>query len=175
MEGLRTTNELRFYLDANGKSFILTRDAAGSEERRGTFVHVNTPAFDGNWQWRDADGNQQPHVSLFSARYSPANPFLPELDKTYRAFALRLRDESCLECHTPANKAESERLVLLQTPMHAAGEVENVIDAVTRKEMPQDDIGLRKDMPVEHRTAILTAAVSFRDELARANEWETTH
>ena len=170
-----TSNELRFYLDPTGKAFIVTRDAAGSDERRGAYAPVTTPAFDGNWQWRDANGNLQPHASLFSARYSSINPYLPGLDKAYRSFALRIRDKSCLNCHTPANKAESERLVLLQTPLHAAGEVDNVIKAVQTSEMPQDDIGLRKDIPREHRTAVLGAAMAFRDELAHADKWEAAH
>jgi hypothetical protein len=168
-------NELRFYLDPNGMAFVVTRDAAGSNDRRGAYAHVNPPVFDGAWQWRDADGNQQPRVSLFAARYSQSNPILPDLDKTYRSFALRIRDESCLNCHTPINRAESERLVLLQTPQHAAGEIDNVIKAIKSGEMPQDDIGLRKDVPAERRAAILDAALTFRDELAMADQWEAGH
>jgi len=41
--------------------------------------------------------------------------------------------------------------------------------------MPQDDIGLRKDVPAERRAAILDAALSFRDELAMADQWEAGH
>jgi hypothetical protein len=170
-----TANELRFYIDAKGQAFLVTRDAAGNEEGRGPFAPVTPPAFDGNWQWRDANGNLQPHASLFTARYSQSNPYLPQLDKAYRSFALRIRDESCLDCHTPANKAEADRLVLLQTPLHAAGEINNVIKAVQTKEMPQDDVGLRKEIPPEHRAAVLSSAIAFRDELARADKWEALH
>jgi len=169
-----TANEIRFYIDPAGQAFIITRDAAGSEERRGAYAHAMTPAFDG-WQWRDAGGNLQPRASLFAARYSRTNPNLPDLDKAYRSFALRIRDEACLDCHTPANRAEADRLVLLQTPLHAAGEIDNVIKAVRSKEMPQDDIGLRKDIPAAHRAAVLNVAQAFRDELARADKWETIH
>jgi hypothetical protein len=170
-----TSNEIRFYIGPKGKAFIVTRDAAGSEDRRGVYAPAVTPAFDGSWQWLDANGKPRPRSFLFTTRYSQANPYLPELDKTYRSFALRIRDESCLDCHTPANKAEADRLVLLQTPMHAAGEIENVIRAIKTREMPEDDIGLRKDIPAEHRTAVLNAALAFRDELARADKWESTH
>jgi hypothetical protein len=168
-----TANEIRFYLDPRGRIFIATRDAAGSEQGRGPYAPAMTPAFDKAWQWQDANGNLQPHVSLFSARYSRANPYLPDLDKTYRSFALRIRDQSCLNCHTPANTAEQDRLVLLQTPLHAAGEIDNVIKAVKTGEMPQDDIGLRKDIPDKDRAAVLNAAVTFRDELALADKWES--
>ncbi len=168
-------NELRFYLDPNSLAFIVTRGAAGNESRRGIYAHADTPAFDGTWQWRDANGDQQPRVSLFGARYSQANPILPDLDQTYRSFALKVRDESCLNCHTPANLGQSDRLVLLQTPRHAAGEIDDVIEAIRSGKMPQDDIGLRKEIPVERRTAILNAAVSFREKLGLADEWEAAH
>jgi hypothetical protein len=169
-----TANEIRFYLDPKGQVFVATRSAAGDDGRRGAYTHAVTPAFDGSWEWQDAGGSQQPYVSLFSARYSQANPYLTGLDQTYRSFALRIRDESCLDCHTPANKAESERLVLLQTPLHAAGEIDNVIRAVEDREMPEDDIGLRKDIPAANRAAVLRDATAFRDELARADKWEAT-
>ena len=169
----QTANELRFYLDAKDQAFIVTRDAAGSEERRGRYALIDRPGFDGAWQWRDAEGRAQPRATLFSARYSQDNPFLADLDKSYRVFALRMRDESCLACHTPVNEAKMDRLVLLQTPVHAAAEIDNVIKVLQSGEMPQDDIGLRKDIPADHRAAILNAAIALRDELARADAWET--
>lgn len=168
-------NEIRLYLNGAGRAFIITRGAAGSNDRRGAYDHVQTPAFSGKWQWQDAAGTLQPSASLFATRYQPANPYLPDLDEAYRAFALRMRDQSCLNCHTPLNTAEADRLVLLQTPMHAAGEIDNVIKAVNGKEMPQDDIGLPKDIPAADRAAILGAAVAFRDELRLADGWEATH
>lgn len=169
-----TANEIRFYLDPRGQIFIATRDAAGSDEHRGDYAHVTTPAFDGAWQWQDAQSGPQPHVSLFSARYSNTNPYLSDLDTTYRSFALGMRDQSCLNCHTPSNKAEQNRLVLLQTPLHAAGEIDNVIKSVQSGEMPQDDIGLRKDISVADRAAVIRAAVAFRDNVVLADKWEQT-
>ena len=133
-----TANELRFYLDEQGLTFLVTRDAAGSDAWREPYRLVTPPAFDGAWLWRDADGVAQPHVSLFSARYDSANPFLHDLDAAYRDFAVRLRDESCLECHTPVNTAKADRLVLLQTPLHAAAEIDDVIKAL---EKPGDATG----------------------------------
>lgn len=44
-----------------------------------------------------------------------------------------------------------------------------------RRAFAEDDIGLRKDIPPEHRAAVLSAAMAFRDELARADKWEATH
>jgi hypothetical protein len=167
-----TANELRFYLGIDGKAFLITRDAAGSEDRRGPFAHVTPPAFNG-WQWHDSNGKTEPHVSLLASLYSPNNPFLPRADTAYKDFALRMRNETCLECHTPANKADAERLVLLQTPMHAAGEIDNVIKAVKSGEMPQNDIGLRADVPPERRAALLQAAMVFKVRLVQADAWES--
>ncbi len=168
-----TANELRFYLASDGKIFVVTRGAMGSEDRRGPFAHVTPPAFAGDWQWHDSGGHLEPHVSLLGNLYSPKNPFLPKADAAYRDFALRVRDDTCLDCHTPANKAEADRLVLLQTPVHAAGEIDNVIKAVKSGEMPQDDIGLRKDIPPAHRAALLRAAIVFKERLQQADAWES--
>lgn len=169
-----TSNEIRLYLDPHGLAVIVTRGAGGGEANRGPYAHATTPAFDGAWQWRDPDGEQEPRVALFASRYSPGNPYLPDVDKAYRAFALRMRDESCLTCHTPSNKGAAERLVLLQTPRHAAGEIDRVIDAVKSGKMPEDDIGLRKDIPPERRAAILNDATAFRNEIGLADQWETS-
>jgi hypothetical protein len=168
-----TANELRFYLGSDGKAFLVTRDAAGSEDRRGPFAPVTPPAFDGALQWHDSDGKTEPHVSLLASLYSPNNPFLPNADTAYRDFALKMRNETCLECHTPANKADAERLVLLQTPMHAAGEIDNVIKAVKSGEMPQNDVGLRADVPPARRAALLHAAIVFKERLGQADAWES--
>ena len=151
----------------------MTRDADGSGAWREPYRLV-TPAFDGARLWRDADSAAQPHVALFSARYSSANPFLHDLDAAYRNFAMRLRDESCLECHTPANASKADRLVLLQTPLHAAAEIVDVIKALESEEMPQDDLGLRKAIPAERRAGLLSAAQAFRDALANADTWDAT-
>jgi hypothetical protein len=170
-----TANEIRFYLDPAGNSFIATRGNAGNEVARGPYAHVTPPAFDGNWMWHDANGTMQPHVSLFSARYRPENPYLPTLDHAYRGFALQARNQACLDCHTPVNHAEADRLVLLQTPLHAAGEIDQVIKALRQEDMPQDELGLPKPIPAASRTAIIASAVTFRRELHKADAWETTH
>jgi hypothetical protein len=168
-------NEIRLYIDPEGQAFIATRGSAGDDNKRGAYSPAATPAFDGSWQWRDVSGKHQPYVALFSARYSQANPNLNMLDQTYRRFALEMRDLSCLDCHTPFNTAKSGRLVLLQTPLHAAGEIDSVIAAVQDQKMPEDDIGLRKDIPPADRAALLRDATAFRDELVRADRWETSH
>lgn len=167
-----TANELRFYLTDTGRIFLATRSAGGTEAARGTYAHVTPPAFDGKWQWVDSAGNLQPHASLFSNRYSAANPYLPRLDAAYRKFALAVRDGTCLSCHTPLNKAEVDRLVLLQTPLHAAGEISDVLKQVRNGDMPQDDLGLKKDIDPKLRAALLQSGVAFQTVLRQADQWE---
>jgi hypothetical protein len=167
-----TANELKFYLNHDGQVFVITRSLGGSEANRGSFAHVTPPAFDGNWQWTDASGHLQPRVSLFSNRYSAANPYLEPLDNAYRQFATQARKGTCLNCHAPNNEAEMDHLVLLQTPLHAAGEIDRVLKEVKNGEMPEDDIGLRKEIDPKLRLAILRTGEEFRRALTTADQWE---
>ena len=169
-----TMNRLSLYFDEQGHIVVVTRGPAGSNENRGAYAHVQPPAFaKDQWLWTDADGKQQPAVSLFSTHYAPSNPHLAALDRTYKAFALRMRDASCVQCHNPANPADANRLTLLQTPEHAAAEVDGVIAEVISGSMPQDDLGLRKVIDPKLRAAILSTAQAFRAELTAADAWET--
>ena len=165
-------NELKFYLTHDGKVFAVTRSHDGDEANRGPLAHVTPPTFNGNWQWTDASGHLQPHASLFSNCYSASNPYLAPLDKAYRNFATEAREGTCLECHAPNNKAEMDHLVLLQTPLHAAGEIDRVLKEVKNGEMPQDDIGLRKEIDPELRADIIKTGEEFRDVLIKADQWE---
>ncbi len=167
-----TANELNFYLNHDGQVFVVTRSAAGSEANRGPFAHVTPPAFDGHWQWTDASGHTQPRASLFSNKYSAANPYLSPLDKAYRDFAMQARNGTCLNCHAPSNDANMTHLVLLQTPMHASGEIDRVLKEVKNGEMPQDDLGLRKAIDPKLRAAILRTGTVFQEQLAKADRWE---
>jgi hypothetical protein len=133
---------------------------------------VTPPAFDGNWQWTDASGQLQPRASLFSNRYSSANPYLAPLDNAYREFAAEARKGTCLSCHAPNDQADMDRLVLLQTPIHASGEIDNVLDMVRSGKMPQDDVGMRKEIAPELRAAILETGEAFRNTLKAADQWE---
>jgi hypothetical protein len=183
-------NRVTFHFDMNGVIFMATRGMDGSDTTRetsgrgtsgqgasgqGAFGHVIPPAFDDKWQWTDPAGQKQPRATLFSNLFSLRNPFMERLDQAYRDFAMQIREGSCLGCHTPANPVEMRRLVLLQTPVHAAGEVDNVIRAVREGAMPQDDIGLRKDIGADKRESILRSAEAFRDALDKARDWESIH
>jgi hypothetical protein len=167
-----TANELKFWLDKDGQVFMVTRSIGGTEAGRGPRPRVAPPAFDGKWQWTDASGHTQPRASLFASKYNAANPYLEPLNDAYRKFAIEARNGSCLECHAPTNKAGMDHLVLLQTPLHAAGEIDRVLKEVANGEMPEDEIGLRKEIDPALRAAILQTGEQFRRALIQADQWE---
>jgi hypothetical protein len=171
-DAYETANQLKFYLNHDGQVFVVTRSRNGSEENRGPYAHVTPPAFDGNWQWIDASGQLQPHASLFSNRYSATNPYLRPLDQAYRSFATEARKGTCLSCHAPNNQADMDHLVLLQTPLHVSGEIDDVLEEVRSGKMPQDDLGLRKAIAPELRAAIVQTGEEFRKILTEADQWE---
>ena len=120
---------------------------------------------------RSQGGSAAARLAFFK-QYSAANPFLPMLDDAYRNFATDARKATCLDCHAPDNQAEMDHLVLLQTPMHASGEIDRVIKEVPNGEMPRDDVGLRKEIDPKLRADILRTAEEFRRALTEADHWE---
>lgn len=60
------------------------------------------------------------------------------------AAVLALRDGECDDCHFPRNPKTIERLVLLQTPAHAAAEIKRILHSVRSGEMPEDEDGHEK-------------------------------
>ncbi len=166
-------NVMNFYLNDKGQIIIMSRSAVGNEANRGGYAHVTPPVFvKDQWMWADAAGKLQPSVTLFSARYRAGNPSLARLDETYRAFADTMREATCMGCHNPKNPPGMARLVLFQTPVHAAGEIEHVIKSIQGNTMPVNELGLTEDMDPKLRESMLAAAVAFRDEVVAANKWE---
>jgi hypothetical protein len=94
------------------------------------------------------------------------------LEKAYRELADNMREASCQGCHSPNNSSQMKQLILLQTPLHAAGEVDRIIKSVTSGAMPENEMGLPEDIDPKLRAAILRTAQAFKDELNTANAWE---
>ncbi|MBL8519810.1 MAG: hypothetical protein JNK75_03980 [Betaproteobacteria bacterium] len=137
---------------------------------------IATPVFDpdthAKWLWTDAAGRTQPQVTLFDGLFSAGNPHLKSLDEAYRAMALKFRDGDCMSCHVPNNPDKMKRLVLLQTPAHAASEIERVIESVRDDRMPIDEFGIEKPMPTRMKNELLDQAQAFASVLAAARAWE---
>jgi hypothetical protein len=134
--------------------------------------NVVPPAFDGRWMWNDAQGRTQPKVSLFDGLYRADNPYLGRLDGAYRALALRLRESQCNNCHVPDNPDKSKRLVLLQTPAHAAGEVQRLLKAVREDRMPRDEAGIEAPLDGHVKSALLKEGEAFAALIEAARRWE---
>lgn len=138
-------------------------------------AETRSAAFDGAWLWTDDEGRTQPKVTLFDGLYSPDNPYLAEVEIAYKQLALALRDADCNSCHVPDNPQRIDRLVLLQTPAHAAGESRRILRSVREGSMPEDDFGIEKPLPPEARSRFLAKAEAFDAVISRIKDWEARH
>ena len=133
------------------------------------------PKFDGKWMWMDKEGRIQPRVTLFDGLFRQDNPYLAELDSTYRTMALRMRDAQCDNCHVPNNPMPMRRLVLLHTPAHAAGEITRLMKAVRADKMPLDDTGAEQPLEPALKRALLESGAAFEGLVKAAKDWEAAH
>jgi hypothetical protein len=136
---------------------------------------VTPPPFDGKWMWTDAQGKTQPAVTVFDGILRSENPYIGKVELAYRAFALRLREGQCFDCHVPNNPDKMKRLVLLQTPMHAAAEIKRVMKSVRDDRMPHDEFGHEKPLAPNIKAALLDQGASFERVLDLARQWETAN
>ncbi len=137
-----------------------------------TSAHVTPPAFDGQWRWTDAQGRSQPTVTVFDGLLHADNPYIGKLDVAYKNLALRLRDGQCFQCHVPNNPDGMKKLVLLQTPMHAAAEIKRVMKSVREDRMPRDEFGIENPLDARTKAALLNEGATFEKLLDLAKQWE---
>ena len=169
------SNELRFRVTTNGKVEFAYRTDTGSEENRGPYAHVERPPFLGEWMWRDDSGGAQPGVTLFSEFYSTDNPNLASLDVAYRKMALTFRDANCTVCHQPEGHGRMNKLVLLQTPVHAASHIDGVLTEIRSGKMPVDDYGDPIAIKSSLRRRLLADGGEFKAAIDAADAWERDH
>ena len=144
----------------------------GSQPPLVATTRVAAPSFDGRWMWTDAQGRSQPKVTLFDGLFAPANPYLPKMEAAYKALALRLREGQCDQCHVPNNPDKSKRLVLLQTPAHAAGEIERLLKSVREDRMPRDEAGIENPLDAHTKGTLLKDGEAFALLVQAAKQWE---
>jgi hypothetical protein len=147
--------------------------------RMGEQLALRTPEhvahqFDGRWMWTDADGRTQPQVTLFDGLFSDENPHKPQLESAYREFALHMREGQCQSCHSPDDPDGMKKLVLLQTPAHAAGEIKRVLRAVRENRMPLDEFGIEEALDEQTKAALLKSGAVFDSMVDAAKAWEKT-
>lgn len=133
---------------------------------------VAMPKFDGQWMWTDAAGQTQPKATLFDGILRADNPYVTQVDAAYRKLALRMRDGQCDQCHIPNNPDGMKRLVLLQTPAHAAGEISRLLKSVREDRMPRDDAGIEAPLAGHAKAVLLEEGQAFERVLQLAKGWE---
>jgi hypothetical protein len=143
----------------------------GADPRLNTVSRI-PPAFDGNWTWIDDQGEPQPKPALFIGLFRADNPYLDKLQTTYKDLALAMRDGTCSNCHVPNNPDKMKRLVLLQTPAHAAAEIRRVMAEVRSNRMPLDDLGIEKELAAATKAALLKFGAVFEATVNAAYDWE---
>jgi len=134
--------------------------------------HRQHDPFDGKWMWTDAQGKTQPMATLFDGQFSRENPYLKQIEVAYRSFALKMRDGQCDQCHVPNNPDGMKKLVLLQTPAHAAAEIKRVLKAVREDRMPRDEFGIEQPLDKQTKTALLEEGARFDELIDAAKRWE---
>lgn len=128
------------------------------------------------WMWRDENGELQPKVTLFDGLYHPENPYLEPMEAAYRDFALEMRNNTCFVCHVPNNPEKMQHLLLLQTPAHAAGEIDRVIRSVKAGAMPGKSwAGPKSIKDPAARKKFLAVAEAFKAQVDAAKEWENAN
>ena len=75
----------------------------------------------------------------------------------------------------PNNPEGLKRLVLLQTPAHAAGEIERLMRAVREDKMPLDEVGIEQPLEAKLKRALLESGGAFEALVHAAKDWEATH
>jgi len=167
-------NLVKFWVDP---AKVTIRVAQFTDKGTAPSMTGSTPMpheFSGKWMWTDAQGQEQPQVTLFDGLFSRDNPNLPQLDRSYRKLALELRNGQCMDCHTPDNPDNMKRIVLLQTPAHAAGEIRRLMKAVLEDRMPRDQTGIEQPLDKKEKAALLHDAGAFETAYESAKEWERT-
>lgn len=172
----QAASALVFYIDTATTKIKVAQFVPGTpSEAITTQAESQAAAFDGKWLWTDKAGHTQPQVTLFDGLYDRRNPYLGKIDTAYRALALEMREGECDTCHVPDNPQKMKRLVLLQTPAHAAVEIKRVLRAVREGSMPEDDFGIERLLPPEVKARLLKRAEAFDALLTQAQAWEAQH
>jgi hypothetical protein len=143
----------------------------GADPRLNTVSRL-PPVFDGKWMWVDGNGEPQPKPTLFIGLFRADNPYLEQLQTTYKDLALAMRKGTCTTCHVPDNPEKMKRLVLLQTPAHAAAEIKRVMAAVRNNRMPLDEIGIEKELDAATKAVLLGFGAAFESTVSAAYAWE---
>jgi hypothetical protein len=65
-----------------------------------------------------------------------------------------------------------KRIVLLQTPAHAAGEIQRLMKAVREDKMPRDETDIEQPLDDKLKSALLESGAAFEALVQSAKDWE---
>jgi len=172
----QNANTVVFWIAPQSGSIVVgqfTND--GGEQPKLMSQPVVRPPFDGQWMWIDNNGVTQPQPALFQGLFSDENPYLRQLEPRYRDLANAMRKGHCSECHVPDNPSHTGRLVLLQTPAHAASEIKRLMYAVRNNDMQVDETQLYREIDADTKAALLVYGTEFEVMIDAARAWERAH
>jgi hypothetical protein len=161
-QSYQTATDLLFYL-RGGKLIGALRSANQDASRPRREMK-----WDGRWTWQSGRG-EEPKVTLFSFAFSPDNPRVPELERSYRAMERELRKESCLTCHSPDNTARMNPLELFSYPNQALSGRHELIKVLDENTMPPT---LEAIPDASRRSELRQLAQAFADAGDAALEFE---
>ena len=162
-----------FWFDPKTTSVrVMQFSAQGSQAPLVPLKPVTQAAFDGHWVWTDRQQKTQPMVTLFDGLFSDDNPYKEKVAQAYQSLALPLRDGQCMECHVPNNPNGMSRLVLLQTPAHAASEIKRILKQVSSDSMPKDEYGIEQALDPKLKALLLEKGTAFDQVVDLAHAWE---
>jgi hypothetical protein len=166
-------NGITFWIDPYSAKIVAGQFSReeGADPRLASKQRI-PPAFDGKWMWVDDNGERQPKPALFVGLFRADNPYLDKLQTTYKDLALAMRDGTCNNCHVPDNPEGLRRLVLLQTPVHAASEIRRIMAAVRTGRMPLESIGIEKELDPQTKETLLKFGTVFESTVSAAYAWE---
>jgi hypothetical protein len=172
----QAANGLTLWIDPARRRVVAAHvSAEGKDDPRLRSAPRHPPRFDGNWMWTDGAGLTQPQPSLFVGLLRPDNPYLGQIEGAYRTLAGALRKGTCNDCHVPSNPDRMKRLVLMQTPVHAAGEIQRIMRAIREGAMPLTDAGVAMELDAAVKAALLEHGAAFESLLDAARAWDRAH
>ena len=65
--------------------------------------------------------------------------------------------------------------MLLQTPAHAAGEIQRLMKAVREDKMPRDETDIEQPLDDQLKSALLESGAAFEAVVQNAKDWEARH
>jgi hypothetical protein len=161
-QSYQTATDLLFYL-RGGQLIGALRSATQDQTRP-----KREMKWDGRWTWQSGRGDE-PRVTLFSFAFSPDNPRLPELERSYREMEKGLRKENCLFCHSPDNTARMNPLELFSYPNQALSGRHELIQVLDQNTMPPGGDAIPD---TKRRSDLRALAQTFADAGDAALEFE---